>query len=76
MKKLKLDLDALQVDSFETVNAQGSDGKGTVMGYVPVFTEDGCTFLQQGTCDASCAGGTCNGWCDSYVGHNTICFCN
>ena len=74
MKKLKLNLDDLQVESFETVSAKGKTHKGTVMGYVPVFTEEDCTFLQQETCDETEGNNTCdNGWCDSYVGAGETC---
>lgn len=55
MNKIKLDLDRLQVDSFETASADGE--RGTVHGH----------WSQVGTCDArvgTCAyGATCGPGC-------------
>ena len=59
MKKLKLNLDDLRVESFETVSAKGKTRKGTVMGYKEWFTEEACTFLQQETCGPGQTGGEC-----------------
>lgn len=66
MKKLKLDLDNLRVDSFDTTPAEGNGGRGTVFGHAESF-QYGCTDGAScdscagscGTCEASCCG-TCN----------------
>jgi hypothetical protein len=56
MNKIRLNLDRLHVDSFETAAAD-EDARGTVHGH----------WSQQGTCDgraATCqAGGTCGNGC-------------
>jgi hypothetical protein len=65
MKKLRLCLDALEVDSFRTSSIVGAPG--TVRGHDTVFTEDcsrftcptfkpGCPTAAE-TCPASCADG-------------------
>lgn len=70
MKKLKLELDALSVESFE---ADAREGRiGTVAAYdftLQCGGTDLCTVSCNGTCDASCGGiscaGTCPAPCDS-----------
>lgn len=55
MNKLKLDLDGLQVETFETAAADGAE-RGTVHGH----------YSQRGTCDgraATCQVGTCTARC-------------
>ena len=56
MKKIKLELDRLQVESFDTAAAE-SDSRGTVHGH----------WSQMGTCDGRAAtcqwGGTCGNGC-------------
>ena len=53
MKKLKLQLDDLSVESFAT--AQDKDGLGTVDGY------NSCQTCQDIDCTAACTGGSCGG---------------
>jgi hypothetical protein len=64
MNKLKLQLDDLSVESFDTVAAR--TGKGTIFGeQCTCYTQ--CTCPGCPTCDASCNGtcaATCNGSCD------------
>lgn len=64
--KIKLNLDRLDVDTFETGRAENPD-RGTVHGH----------WSQVGTCDgraATCqAGGTCAITCRSGCGTGTIC---
>lgn len=63
MKKIRLDLDALSVDSFDTrAGAEGPDG--TVFGHIPPYSyqkycSDGltCTVECEGTAASDC--GTC-----------------
>jgi hypothetical protein len=76
MHKLKLDLDRLTVESFET-KASGVEWRGTVQAnsHICAFTAiDNTCLTNCGTCDASCGGtcgcsggytcgGTCNGSC-------------
>jgi hypothetical protein len=65
MAKMKLDMDALVVDSFTTDDADG--GRGTVVGHEATLrcgTTDQCT-------DGSCGGGgtcalSCDGVCGTY----------
>jgi hypothetical protein len=58
MNKMKLNLDGLQVETFETAAADGTE-RGTVHGH----------WSQPGTCDARAAtcqyGGTCGPGCAS-----------
>jgi hypothetical protein len=79
MKKLRLRLEDLRIDSFTTTQAQ--DEKGTVFGE-QCTAETACTCPDcptgdascDGTCDASCDGGcgsgdwSCGGTCDQSCG--------
>lgn len=81
MERLKLDLDALEVQSFETT-ASGEGRRGTVHGQmVPVDTDayafqaSGCNDCGSGSgsATATCAGyytcdASCNGTCDASCG--------
>jgi hypothetical protein len=64
MKKLRLHLEDLQIDSFHTTPAEKP--KGTVFGeQCTCYTQ--CTCPGCPTCDASCngtCGGTCNASCN------------
>ncbi len=64
MNKLKLHLEDLQIDSFQTTPAEKP--KGTVFGeQCTCYTQ--CTCPGCPTCDASCNGScdaSCNGTCD------------
>jgi hypothetical protein len=66
MKKLKLDLEDLSVESFATTPEPRAEG-GTVFGQqCTCYTQ--CTCPGCPTCDASCngtCGGTCGGTCDA-----------
>jgi hypothetical protein len=53
MKKLKLQLEDLSVESFAT--AQEKDERGTVDGY------NSCQTCQDIDCTAGCTGGSCDG---------------
>ena len=55
MRKIKLDIDALEVDSFETKPAAVE--RGTVRGHATQYGS--C----QGSCVASCGGPTCESPC-------------
>jgi len=81
MKKLALELDDLQVESFATLDAE--EVRGTIGGQnEPVYTEtcDGaytcssCVDTCQNTCPASCWGtcDTCN-TCEFHCTHFSIC---
>jgi hypothetical protein len=60
MRKLKLRLEDLRIDSFDTTAAQKA--KGTVFGeQCTCYTQ--CTCPGCPTCDASC-NGTCDGTCN------------
>jgi hypothetical protein len=62
MKKLKLDLEDLSVESFATTPDSRGEG-GTVFGQqCTCYTQ--CTCPGCPTCDASC-NGTCGGTCDA-----------
>ena len=62
MKKLKLDLEDLSVESFATTPEPRREG-GTVFGQqCTCYTQ--CTCPGCPTCDASC-NGTCGGTCDA-----------
>jgi hypothetical protein len=73
MKKLRLHLEDLRIDSFQTTSAEKP--KGTVFGeQCTCYTN--CTCPGCPTCDASCNGtcdcsgatcdASCNGTCDTY----------
>jgi hypothetical protein len=73
MQKLKLRLDDLQVDTFQTTSSQKQ--KGTVFGeQCTCYTQctcpgcPSCYASCNGTCDATCNGtcdASCNGTCDA-----------
>jgi hypothetical protein len=58
MKKLKLDLDEMTVESFSTTPESG--GKGTVQGYITNWSECGGAYCSLGGCDT-----TFNPYCDT-----------
>jgi hypothetical protein len=68
MKKLRLQLEDLQIDSFQTTSPEKP--KGTVFGeQCTCYTQ--CTCPGCPTCDASCNGtcdASCNGSCDGCSG--------
>lgn len=72
MTKLKLHLDDLSVETFQT--AISADAKGTVLGRDDSDPTDGtcagyfscdasCQASCNGTCNETCGGATCNGTC-------------
>ncbi len=64
MKKMKLSLDDLKVESFQTTPESAAQKKGTVFGYI---TQD-LTLCQEcptNTCGNTCQGPTCEGTCDN-----------
>ncbi len=65
MKKLKLDLDDLEVESFQTTPDAGDSQEGTVYGYL--------SFGPGNTCDAGCTGNTACRVCTNHTlcGQNT-----
>jgi hypothetical protein len=67
MHKLKLELDALAVESFDTVDAGGA--RGTVAGNATFFGTGGCY-----SCDASRCIETCRETCDNSLDYCT-CAC-
>jgi len=76
MKKLKLDVGALRVETFEPAAAAGA--RGTVMGRVTYSCEHFCNELAgtedpvQDTCDhATCAGASCGFTCNATCGCGT-----
>ncbi len=82
MKKMKLSLDDLKVESFETTPESKDDSQGTVFAY---FTpglgntcDPGCTNATCGptcaTCDSTCVntcGNTCGSTCEGTCASNT-----
>ena len=83
MSKIRLDVDALTVDSFSTVAGEDS-GKGTVFGHLPPYTyqkycsdgitcNDTCDFCTNAT-DCGTCGATDCGTCATACGTcNTDC---
>jgi hypothetical protein len=73
MRKLRLQLEDLQIDSFPTTPAEKP--KGTVFGeQCTCYTQ--CTCPGCPTCDASCNGtceASCNGTCDASCGGTCDC---
>ncbi len=75
MKKLKLNLDDIKVESFET-SANNLSAVGTVKGNATLteyVTCNGCTHITCGnTCGNTCNGNTCDGnTCDGTCDGNT-----
>ena len=81
MKKMKLSLDDLKVESFQTTPEGGGGGDGTVFGYIScdltICAEcppGGCPTQDpscNGTCGQSCNGTcyeSCNGTCGASCG--------
>jgi len=67
MRKLKLEIDALAVESFDT--AHPGDSRGTVAGNATVFGTGGCY-----SCDLSRCVETCGDSCDNSLDYCT-CAC-
>lgn len=60
MRKLKLEIDALQVESFESASEGGQPG--TVRGYLSAYYElcqPGDTWQNTCTCEPTCNANTC-----------------
>ena len=60
MKKLKLEIESLEVESFEPAAADGD--RGTVRGHLSAYYElchEGDTWQQSCTCEATCNAATC-----------------
>jgi hypothetical protein len=86
MKKLRLEVDELRVDSFDT-DAGGASRRGTVAGQLLAYSLDQsgceiysgcCTQSCNGTCDATCADTcwqTCKYTCICPSAHYTECNC-
>lgn len=73
MKKLSLDLDNLQVESFATDAADGV--KATVQGHMIIVSGNGCSAFyscQATVCAASCDG-PCGGSGHATCGHYSQC---
>ena len=68
MRRLKLDLDDLRVESFETTPEIG-DTKGTVLGYGATDWGNTCAASECGTCVGTCFGGSCVGTCAGTCGN-------
>jgi len=69
MEKLKLNLDDLKVESFDTTPMQNNQSKGTVYGYNHT-QEVGCIISFNGTCAPQLTCGLCTGQagCSAYCG--------
>lgn len=67
MRKIKLDLDALDVDSFATLDS--ASARGTVVPHSGAWTcPDNCTLRTAcfgDSCEGSCGGDTCYALCVS-----------
>ncbi len=58
MAKIRLDLEALEIESFDTTDAH-AEGRGTVRGHMTervTICQDSC----EGTCYTHCWGGDCD----------------
>ena len=58
MRKIKLDLDLLAVDSFETVTEEA--GEGTVLGHEITQNQLVCSNSNASECAGSCDTGSCS----------------
>lgn len=76
MRKMKLELEAIQVESFVAV--EGPDQRGTVLAHsawdtceAPCPSRDGPGWSCDATCDRTCGQpGTCGyNWCGTYEEH-------
>jgi len=76
MKKMKLSLDDLKVESFQTTPENDADREGTVFGFIspgPGNTCDpGCTDTLQASCNGTCDDPTCS-TCGSTCGSSCGC---
>lgn len=74
MRKLKLEMDVLVVESFAT-HAAAETGRGTVDGRGETKFDPSCGTCETWigpTCDASC-GGTCDTGCESWITDCPLC---
>lgn len=64
MQKLRLDLDALQVESFGTGQSETPQMQGTVRAHESFACTGGCDTVNELTCadQNTCGGATCNGF--------------
>ena len=67
MKKIKLDLDDLKVESFDTTPEDREREQGTVFGYFTCPTICSCVDTCENTCDDTCMGPTCNIVCSTAI---------
>ncbi len=78
MKKLKLSLDDLEVESFETT-PEIADTKGTVVGYGGgTAWGETCVASECGSCGGTCfetCGNTCGGTCGRSCGGSCVNTC-
>ena len=80
MRKLKLQIDELRVDSFDT-DDRGAARRGTVAGQLLAYSLDqsGCEIYSgccTHSCNGTCAGATCGSTCICPSAHYTECNCN
>ncbi|HET7461786.1 MAG TPA: hypothetical protein VFJ82_11090 [Longimicrobium sp.] len=85
MKKLKLELDSMEVESFETATTE--QDPGTVRAHLTYDPEAGCGPTEESRCvtDCGCSGmwtcpgsipGTCDGGVTCYgTCHTAQCYC-
>jgi hypothetical protein len=66
MKKMKLDWDALDVESFETADAPSL--RGTVQGNASYVWEGCLTETNENSCPGSCEPATCDDLCTTGTG--------
>ena len=73
MKKIRLDLDALAVETFSTTRDDEA-ARGTVRGHLSAYYElchEGDTWQQSCTCEATCNAATCYNCGGGSAGCNT-----
>jgi hypothetical protein len=70
MKKIKLDLDTLQVDSFKTTDAP-KEKSGTVFGHATLVCTEQFTCTSCANSNESCGSASCGATCGGICGDQT-----
>lgn len=69
MKKLKLDLNELRIQTFDPEPSKAAPQKGTVFGFLPTVDDPSCTCACPEPSDNTCGDPTCTLSCETCLLH-------